>query len=175
MWFVNIFNDVANIINAWIPLLCYLGAAFLLIVAIVYFSHLGNPGKAARGDVTIALLALFVASCLASFPAYVNAWNVTAGMPSRVAAGGELFTYLTTIPGIEAATPQQEATAMILIFMPFFRSWGAASVLRALFLLRDGWRSGVSVTWPFLAYTIAGVILANLDTLIPLVWPAAAA
>jgi hypothetical protein len=174
MWFVNFFVDVGNVIISWIPLICYLGAAGLFTAALVYFSHHGHPGKAARGDTLKALLSLFVAASLASFPAYVNDWNVTVGLAARVHAGGALYTYQTTVPGFNAATPQQWVVGMIAIFMPFFQAWGAAAMLRALFLLRDAWNEGINVTWWFLGYTVGGVLLMNLDTLVPLIWPAVA-
>lgn len=174
MWFINFFVDIANIIIAWVPLICYLGGAALLIGAIVYFSRLGNPAKQASGDALKAGLCFFVAVLLVSFPAYVNGWNVTMGLPSRVHAGGTLFTYRTTVPGFMGQTPQDWFVGMVTIFMPFFRAFGLLSVLRGVWLLKDGAREGVNVTWPYLAYTLAGVMLMNIDTIVPEIFTAGA-
>ncbi|MGD0104485.1 MAG: hypothetical protein ABSC06_10650 [Rhodopila sp.] len=73
MWFDDLY--IGDTVSPWIRLLCHLGAAFFLVVYITYLSRRGNPGRAARGNVAIAWLALFVPICLANVPDFINDSN----------------------------------------------------------------------------------------------------
>ncbi len=131
LWIINFFIDVANVLALWVPLLCYLvigGVRALCGVEAVWLRALGAEGRP-EGSLRLSSWP----SSARGFITYQNALDVTMNFPATVHADGQPFAYFTNAPQLMGTTPQGWFVATVQTFMPFFKAFGSATILRGVF------------------------------------------
>ena len=163
LWISNFFIDVANVLALWVPLLCY----FVIAVCGLYVAcKLYGFGRSGPRDGLKVFCAFVLALFCAGFITYQNALDVTMNFPATVHAGGEPFAYFTNAPQLMGTTPQGWFLATVQTFMPFFKAFGSATILRGVFRGASAHRDGAGVWVPVSAYTLAGTFLCNIDIVV---------
>ena len=143
LYLLNFAIDVANVINAMLPISCYLMGCALLIGSIVALWRMGDNPRFSKGQ-HAAAIGLFLLSVL-----LINFDKVQ-----------------TTAPNVMGAGPADTVVNLVGLFAFFFSSIGALFALNGLLRLRHARRDGYRLS-PAFVQMAAGVVLMNLDVLAP--------
>ena len=163
---LNFAIDVANVINAVLPVSCYLIGCVLLIGSILALWRMGDNPRFSRGQHAAAIGLFFLAVLLINFDKFLTAANRSFGSAHTASIGGGLLAYQTTAPNVMGAGPAETLVNLVGLFAFFFASIGALFALNGLLRLRHARRDGYRLG-PAFVQIAAGVVLMNLDVLAP--------
>ena len=166
LYLLNFAIDVANVINALLPISCYLMGCALLIGSIVAIWRMGDNPRFSKGQHSAAIGLFLLAVLLINFDKVLTAANRSFGSAHTVSIGGGMLAYQTTAPNVMGAGPADTVVNLVGEFAPFFASIGALFALKGLLRLRHVRRDGYQFS-PAFVQIAAGVVLMNLDVLAP--------
>ncbi len=166
LYLLNFAIDVANVINAMVPISCYLMGCALLIGSILALWRMGDNPRFSKGQHATAIGLFLLSVLLLNFDKLLTAANRSMGSAHTASLGGGLLAYQTAAPNVLGAGPAETVINLVGLFAFFFSSIGALFALNGLLRLRhvrrDGDRYG-----PAFVQMAAGVVLMNLDVLAP--------
>ena len=166
LYLLNFAIDVANVINAMVPISCYLMGCALLIGSILALWRMGDNPRFSKGQHATAIGLFLLSVLLLNFDKLLTAANRSMGSAHTASIGGGLLAYQTGAPNVMGAGPAETVVNLVGLFAFFFASIGALFALNGLLRLRhvrrDGDRYG-----PAFVQMAAGVVLMNLDVLAP--------
>lgn len=166
LYLINFALDVANVINAMLPISCYLMGCGLLIGSILALWHMGDNPRFSKGQHYTALGLFLLSVILVNFDKFLTAANRSFGSAHTASIGGGLLAYQATAPNVMGAGPADIFVNLVVLFSFFFSSVGALFALRGLLRLRFARRDGFQLSPAFVQIAF-GVVLMNLDVLAP--------
>ena len=166
LFLLNFAIDVANVINALLPLSCYLMGCALLIGSVLALWRMGDNPRFSRGQHAAAIGLFLLSVLLLNFDKLLTAANRSFGSAHTASIGGGLLAYQTTAPNVMGAGPAETVINLVGLFAFFFASIGALFALNGVLRLRHARRDGYRLS-PAFVQIAAGVVLMNLDVLAP--------
>ena len=166
LYFLNFAIDVANVINAMVPISCYLIGCALLIGSILAIWRMGDNPRFSKGEHWTAIGLFFLSVLLINFDKFLTVANRSFGSAHTASLGGGLLAYQTTAPNFMGAGPADSFINLVGLFAFFFSSIGALFALNGLLRLRHARRDGYRLS-PAFVQIAAGIVLMNLDVLAP--------
>ncbi len=166
LYLLNFAIDVANVINAMLPISCYLIGCALLIGSILALWRMGDNPRFSKGQHATAIGLFFLSVLLVNFDKFLTAANRSFGSAHTASIGGGLLAYQATAPNVMGAGPADTVVNLVTLFAFFFSSIGALFALNGLLRLRHARRDGYRLG-PAFVQMAAGVVLMNLDVLAP--------
>lgn len=166
LYLLNFAIDVANVINAMVPISCYLIGCALLIGSILAIWRMGDNPRFSKGEHWAAIGLFFLSVLLINFDKFLTAANRSLGSAHTASLGGGLLAYQTTAPNVMGASPTDSFVNLVGLFAFFFSSIGALFALNGLLRLRHARRDGYRLG-PAFVQMAAGFVLMNLDVLAP--------
>ncbi len=166
LYLINFAIDVANVINAMLPISCYLMGCGLMIGSILALWHVGDNPRFSKGQHWTAIGLFFLAVLLVNFDRVLTSANRSFGSAHTASIGGGLLAYQATAPNIMGAGPTDTFVNLVTLFSFFFSSIGALFAFQGLLKLRFARRDGFRLRQPFVQIAF-GVVLMNLDVLAP--------
>ncbi len=166
LYLINCAIDVANAINALLPISCYLMGCFLLIGSIIAIWHMGDNPRFSKGQHYAAIGLFLLSVILVNFDRFLTAANRSMGGAHTASIGGGLLAYQSTAPNIIGAGPAETFVNLVVLFSMFFSSIGALFAYLGLLKLRFARRDGFQLSAPFVQIAF-GVVLMNLDVIAP--------
>ena len=166
LYLMNFAIDVANVINAMLPISCYLMGCALLIGSILALWRMGDNPRFSKGQHWSAIGLFYLSILLINFPKLLTAANLSFGSAHTASIGGGMLAYQTTAPNVMGAGPADTFVNLVLLFQFFFSSIGALFAYQGLLKLRFARRDGFRLSQSFVQMA-AGVVLMNLDVLAP--------
>ena len=166
LYFLNFAIDVANVINAMLPISCYLIGCAMLIGSILAIWRMGDNPRFSKGEHGAAIGLFFLSVLLINFDKFLTAANRSFGSAHTASIGGGLLAYQTTAPNFMGAGPADSFVNLVGLFAPFFSSIGALFALNGLLRFRHARRDGYRLG-PAFVQIAAAVVLMNLDVLAP--------
>ena len=167
--FVNFAADIGQVIALLIPLLCYLCGGAFLVVSGWGLWHMHQPGSFWERHPWVPFATIFFAGALLSFDKMLTFGNATFGGGPKVGMTSSLTSY--TAPTVDTstlmgATPEATLLNIIIVFIYFFRSYGALIVLLGVFSLKavmEGRKRGGTGT--SVVMIVFGFAVMNVDTI----------
>lgn len=166
LYLLNFAIDVANVVNALLPVSCYLMGCGLLIGSILAIWHMGDNPRFSKGHHWTAIGLFLLAVLLVNFDRVLTAANRSLGSAHTASFGGGMLAYQTAAPNVMGAGPGDTFVNLVALFAFFFSSIGALFALQGLLRLRFARRDGVRLG-PAFTQIGFGVVLMNLDVLAP--------
>lgn len=166
LYLLNFAIDIANVIDALLPISCYLTGCALLIGSVVAIWHMGDNPRHSKGKQWGAIGLFLLGVVLWNFDRFLTFANHSFGSAHSAAFGGGLLAYQTTAPSVMGTGPGDTFLNLILMFSFFFSSIGALFALKGVLRLRFARRDGFALG-PAFVQVAFGVVLMNLDVLAP--------
>jgi len=166
LYLLNFAIDVANVINAMLPISCYLIGCALLIGSILALWRMGDNPRFSKGQHWTAIGLFLLSVLMINFDKFLTAANRSFGSAHTASIGGGMLAYQTTAPNVWGAGPADTVVNLVALFAFFFSSLGALFAFNGLMRLRHASRDGYKLS-PAFVQMAAGVVLMNLDVLAP--------
>jgi hypothetical protein len=165
---LNFAIDIANVIDALIPIACYLIGLCLVIGSIIAIYAIGESGRGqTRTHLGIAIGSFVLGVVLVNFDRFLTALDRTLASNHTATVGGGLLAYKTAPDTIVGATPADTFLAVLNEFAFFFWSFGALMVLRGLLKMKRAGREQGQTIGGALVHIAFGGLLMNIDVIAP--------